>query len=561
MRKNLKFLYIIFLSGLLFLFQNCQPFVANLDNASLNFMATSVIEQHCVGCHDSSGLGGVSDILNTQKMIDDGFIIPGDPDQSSIYTLVENGSMPKSYSLSSEEKSIIKSWVESIPLNQGQNTKPTCVLSANLTTITLGQSITLSLIPSGSVNSALLNGQSIASSGGFIQVAPTQSGSFSGSVTNSAGTTICSTPNIIVNPPVPSCTLVTNQTSITSGQSATLTLTPSGVVNSAKINGQTISASGGSIQVTPTQSGTYSGTVTNISGTATCSTAQITVNPPIVNGPTCTLSANPTTINPGQNVTLTLTPIGTITSAKINGQAIATSGGSVQVSPTQSGTYSGTVINLAGSYNCSSPQITVSIIPPTCTLAVNKATNNIPGDKVNFTLNISGTATSAKIDNVNVNLQNPVLNSVDILANKTFSAIVTNSGGSNSCSIAVSTKPQVQWTRLEYFTAKIGPMFQGAGLPQSINDYAMNRCHQCHSLPAKIGYELAPTFMDISMNDSSANFSAMSSVYVPAKNKYLNLTTPPVNTESLWSFAKGHKPKTPPFTTQELQHMIDFINF
>ncbi len=74
--------------------------------------------------------------------------------------------------------------------------------------------------------------------------------------------------------------------------------------------------------------------------------------------PTCSISANPTTINSGQSSVLTITSSGGANSAVIENTVVSTQGGIKTVSPTTTTTFQGMVANLGGSNTC---QVTVTV--------------------------------------------------------------------------------------------------------------------------------------------------------------------------------------------------------
>jgi hypothetical protein len=94
-----------------------------------------------------------------------------------------------------------------------------------------------------------------------------------------------------------------------------------------------------------------------------CGSTFLWLTCPILTAPTCSLSANPATINQGQSSTLTWTTLGSPTAASIsNIGAVSPTGGSVNVSPTVSTAYTLTVSNAAGSGTCSAA-VTVTPLP------------------------------------------------------------------------------------------------------------------------------------------------------------------------------------------------------
>lgn len=402
--KLLKIYSIIIVSFILLCFQNCEQLgqFSPVNVSSLDQMSLTIIDQNCVQCHGQApvGVGNTfSDILDVQHLIDSQMIVPGQPDISPMITSIENQSMPVGYSLTTEEITTLKDWVRSLP----------------------------SII----------------------------------------------TPVVAAN-----CTLTSDKTNITLGESIILTMTTSGTIDSATINSQSVNTNSGSLQLAPTSTTSYQGTVTNSLGTSVCQSPTITVNPPVVNAPTCILSANVTS-------------------------------------------------------------------------------NIIPGDLINFSLTITGQATSAKINSLDVSVSNPVLNGVEITTNTSFTANVTGTGGTNSCSLSVTLKQQSQWTKYEYYRAKIGPALNGVGI-QSIDSYT-NRCAACHTPNPPSNYAQAPTYVIFTPGDTAGNFQKIQQP-INGPTKILYLSVPPLKS-SLWQFSSGHKPKNPSFTTQELQHITNFVNF
>ncbi len=399
-----KISYILVATLTVISFQNCKPLgqFSSANLTTLDQMSLTILEQNCYSCHAATPLGvgnTLADILNVQHLIDSNMIIPGDSELSPLITSVEDQSMPIGYSLTPEEIATLKAWVNTLPITLEPVVIATCVLNVDKTSITLGESIQLTMVTTGTVDSATINSQAVNVSSGSLQFAPTTTASYQGSVTNSLGTAVCDSPIV-------------------------------------------------------------------------------TVTPPAINAPTCTLSAN-------------------------------------------------------------------------------ISSNLIPGDAIDLSLNISGTATSAQINSVDVSIGSPILNGVVVTSNTSLTANVTGVGGTNSCSLNVSLKPQSQWTKYEYYRAKIGPVLNGVGI-QSIDSY-MNRCAVCHITNPPANYALAANYLILVPGDTVGNFQKIQQP-INAPTKILYLTVPPLK-NSLWQFSSGHKPKTPAFTTQELQHITNFVNF
>jgi len=155
-----------------------------------------------------------------------------------------------------------------------------------------------------------------------------------------------SCPGVIVNSPT--VTLSASPTSINSGDSATLSWTSTNATAVSIDNGvgSVSPVGGGSVTVSPTTPTTYTITATGPGGTAT---AQATVYvtqpaPPPVPALTVKISANPTSIYPGDSATLSWSSIGA-TDASIEGIGNVATSGSQIVSPTKTTTYTITVSN------------------------------------------------------------------------------------------------------------------------------------------------------------------------------------------------------------------------
>lgn len=109
---------------MLFSFQNCGPgFVSKLGTEALDSSSSDLLFQqkalqvlgtNCKACHVDQSLGGVSDILNVNHLIDSGLIIVGDPSQSPLMQAVDTNSMPPASALSAADKLSLKNWILSL---------------------------------------------------------------------------------------------------------------------------------------------------------------------------------------------------------------------------------------------------------------------------------------------------------------------------------------------------------------------------------------------------------------------------------------------------------------
>jgi hypothetical protein len=159
---------------------------------------------------------------------------------------------------------------------------PKCSLSAFPSTITLGQSLKLTLSVSGQATSVTLEGVPFSLAGGEKTVTPSAAGSFnaSASVTGPGGTSTCNasyTVNTVISPdPAPSCQLTATSPAIKVGESNSISMVVAGKSTSATIDGISVPATGGSVTISSNLypgTKTINGTVTGPGGTGTCKTS------------------------------------------------------------------------------------------------------------------------------------------------------------------------------------------------------------------------------------------------------------------------------------------------
>jgi len=264
---------------------------------------------------------------------------------------------------------------------------PTVSISANPTTITRGQSSTLSWSSSGVINSISIN-QNIGNvaGSGTQTVSPTSTTTYTitasgpgGSRTASATITVripgCTDSRAnnynssatidngtcTYDPPVISFT--TDRTFICPNGSARLSWS---VSNASSISISSIGSnlsSSGNTDVSPNSTTTYTLTATGLGGTRT---ASVTISR-FENADT-TISASRTTIVRGESTLLTWSTTGSATTANLQpgvGNTLLSS--QLSVSPTQNTTYT---ISVAGNCLSDSAQVTITVLqPPTLTIA------------------------------------------------------------------------------------------------------------------------------------------------------------------------------------------------
>ena len=158
---------------------------------------------------------------------------------------------------------------------------PTCTLSASPTSITTGSSSSLSWTTQNatgiSINQSIGSVTPVAS--GSRSVSPTVNTTYTATVTGAGGTGTCST-TVTVTAPAVTCSLSVNPTSITRGNSSTLSWISQNAISGSINQGVgALTAASGSRSVSPTVTTTYTGTANGSGGTTTTCSTTLTVTP------------------------------------------------------------------------------------------------------------------------------------------------------------------------------------------------------------------------------------------------------------------------------------------
>ena len=87
------------------------------DRPSLAIKAEAVLRKHCYRCHGQDGAveGGFNFILEHEKLVSRRKIVPGKPDESSLYRRITSGKMPpasESIRPDKAELAILRDWIE-----------------------------------------------------------------------------------------------------------------------------------------------------------------------------------------------------------------------------------------------------------------------------------------------------------------------------------------------------------------------------------------------------------------------------------------------------------------
>ena len=193
------------------LFQNCDSYYSvgqrsgeSIEGYTLDLKAQTILSQNCYTCHtDAQSEGGVSHMEDTNLLVNDGVIIPGDAEASPLINALESSSIP-AHALSDQSMSLLRNWVISLensfaPPDVTQ--PPACTLTVNKTAIVLGETVTATLQITGKATVALIHGLPVSALGASRPISPTVTGTIKAQVSNLAGTTLCQSPSVQVSTP------------------------------------------------------------------------------------------------------------------------------------------------------------------------------------------------------------------------------------------------------------------------------------------------------------------------------------------------------------------------
>jgi hypothetical protein len=220
---------------------------------------------------------------------------------------------------------------------------------------------------SGTITNTAVNGSQT--------VSPSGTTTYTMQVRNSDGssTASCSGTLVVTGTPVaPTCSLSVTPATIQTGSSATVSWNSSNATSVTWLSGGlTSTALSGTQTVSPSGTTTYSARFTGAGGSVTCSdTVTVTDTPP---APTCTMTASPSSIAPGNSGTVSWSSENATTATFTGGiNSTATTGSQTfTFANTGTYTYTGTFTGNGGSVSCSTT-VTVTTNPsaPTCSLSV-----------------------------------------------------------------------------------------------------------------------------------------------------------------------------------------------
>ena len=307
----------------------------------------------------------------------------------------------------------------------------------------------------------------------------TNSGIYSVTVTNIAGSVTSSNAVLLVTNIPPAITLQPTNQTVTVTSNVTFVVTATGTVplnyqwqfngtnltNGGNISGATTNV----LKISPAQltnSGNYTVVVTNAGGAVTSSVAMLTV----ASSPVITLQPTNQTMAVGATATFVITAVGIVPLSyqwQVNGTNLA-NGGNISgatantltisnAQTTNSGTYTVIVTNVAGSVTSSNAVLTVTNIPPAIIV---QPTNQIVTVTSNVTFVVTATGTAPlsyqwQLDGTNLvdggQINGAISNLLTITSAQptnsgTYTVTVTNNGGSvisSNAILTVATSPVI----------------------------------------------------------------------------------------------------------------------
>lgn len=156
---------------------------------------------------------------------------------------------------------------------------PTCSISANDTSITRGQAVTISWSSSRATSRTITHIGSGLAASGSVTLYPTQTTTYTGTFVGNGRTVHCSKTVTVTQPtPAPTCSISASPASITAGQSITVSWSSSHTVSGNISNVGNNIALSGSYVLYPQQNTTYTGTFVGQNGqTVTCTTSVVVI--------------------------------------------------------------------------------------------------------------------------------------------------------------------------------------------------------------------------------------------------------------------------------------------
>ena len=138
MRTCLNLRWALLLLPALFFFNNCSQWPSGFEvqgssarggfltfaslNNSFQSQALGILQSNCSGCHtDSAGPAGIFNLTSPAHLVSSGLVVPGQPSQSELYTVIASGSMPQGGALSASDQAVIYNWIATVSSSGGSS--------------------------------------------------------------------------------------------------------------------------------------------------------------------------------------------------------------------------------------------------------------------------------------------------------------------------------------------------------------------------------------------------------------------------------------------------------
>lgn len=240
-----------------------------------------------------------------------------------------------------------------VTITVGGSPAPTATFSASPTSITAGQSSTLTWSTTNATSVSIDNGVGSKPVSGTASVSPTTTTTYTLTATGAGGTTTKTATVTIVQPP-PTISFSATPNNIAPGQTSTLVWNTTNATSVTIDNGVGSKPLSGSTTVNPVATTTYTLTAVGPGGTL-ISQATVTVS----NRPSISFTATPTDIVAGSSSTLAWTVTSATTISIDNGIGTVSANGSTSVSPGATTLYTITAVGPGGT---SFAQVTVNVV-------------------------------------------------------------------------------------------------------------------------------------------------------------------------------------------------------
>jgi len=350
---------------------------------------------------------------------------------------------------------------------------PTIVsFTANPTTVTAGQPTTLSWSVTGATSVTMDNGIGALPASGSGPISPAQTTTYTLTAANTAGSATARV-TVTVTAPAPGvptiASFTANPSTVTAGQSTTLSWNVTGATSVTMDNGVGALASSGSRTIAPAQTTTYTLTAANSAGSSTARAMVTVTAAPSAQPPTAPVLTSATAANSSE-VDLAWTAAtssATIAGYEIvrSGMARATVSGATltyadrSVSPNATYTYSIWAFDSAGHMSPASNSMQITVpgsspsVPTIASFAASPSTMTA-GQSVTLSWSVAG-ASSVTIDNGVGAVSAVASRTISPSQTTTYTLTATNSAGSATAraTVTVAAAPSNQPTTAPVLTS------------------------------------------------------------------------------------------------------------